>query len=91
VKERISLDPADGNVLRDQITTIDNALTRPWTITRSYRRARNAPWVEHICAEHNQYIFVGAESYILSADGYLMPTKKDQAPPDLRYFDTARR
>jgi hypothetical protein len=23
---------------------------------------------------------------MLSADGYLMPTKSDQKPPDLRYF-----
>jgi hypothetical protein len=29
---------------------------------------------------------VGKEAYFLSADGYLMPTRKDQAPPDLRYF-----
>ena len=25
-------------------------------------------------------------NYFLSADGLLMPAKKDQAPPDLRYF-----
>jgi hypothetical protein len=24
---------------------------------------------------------------MLSADGYLMPAKKGQQPPDLRYFD----
>jgi hypothetical protein len=23
---------------------------------------------------------------MLSADGYIMPAKKNQAPPDLRYF-----
>jgi hypothetical protein len=28
-----------------------------------------------------------AEDYFLSADGLLMPTKKDQPPPDLRYFN----
>jgi hypothetical protein len=27
----------------------------------------------------------------LSADGYLMPTKKGQAPPDLRYFNQSRK
>ena len=26
------------------------------------------------------------EHYFLSADGKLMPTRKDQPPPDLRYF-----
>src|SRR5215467_7950548 len=30
-KERIYLDKADPNLLHDEITVIDNALTRPWT------------------------------------------------------------
>jgi hypothetical protein len=29
---------------------------------------------------------IGKENYFLSADGLLMPTKKGQQPPDLRYF-----
>jgi hypothetical protein len=29
---------------------------------------------------------IGNDSYMLSADGLLMPAKKDQPPPDLRYF-----
>ena len=41
VKERICLDKADPNLLHNEITTIDNALTRPWTVTRDYRRDRN--------------------------------------------------
>jgi hypothetical protein len=28
----------------------------------------------------------GCRGYFLSAEGFLMPAKKDQAPPDLRYF-----
>jgi len=28
---------------------------------------------------------------MLSSDGYLMPTKKGQPPPDLRYFDQTRK
>jgi hypothetical protein len=91
VKERIFLDKADPSMLRDEITTIDHALTRPWTITRSYRRVRDPVWVEHICLENNQYVFIAGESYVMSADGYLMPTKKDQAPPDLRYFSRSRK
>jgi len=31
-------------------------------------------------------VAIGKESYYLSADGLLMPAKKNQAPPDLRYF-----
>jgi hypothetical protein len=27
----------------------------------------------------------------LNADGYLMPLKKGQPPPDLRYFDQAKK
>jgi hypothetical protein len=29
---------------------------------------------------------IGSENYFLSADGLLMPAKKNQPPPDLRYF-----
>jgi hypothetical protein len=32
------------------------------------------------------HVQIGNEAYFLSADGHLMPTKKNQAPPDLRYF-----
>jgi hypothetical protein len=86
VKERISLDKADPNILRDEITTIDNALTRPWTVTRGYRRARNAPWVEHSCAEANDYVFIEGQTYQVAIDGKLAPTRKDQPPPDLQHF-----
>jgi hypothetical protein len=54
VKERIYLDKVDSNVLHDEVTTIDNALTRPWTVTKNYHRERKAVWVEAICAEGNQ-------------------------------------
>jgi hypothetical protein len=29
---------------------------------------------------------IANEDFYLSADGLLMPARKDQAPPDLRYF-----
>jgi len=89
IKERIYLDKADPNLLRDEITTIDNALTRPWSAVKTYRRvATKQPiwWREDICAENNAHVVIGNEDYFLSADGLLMPNKKDQAPPDLRYF-----
>ena len=41
---------------------------------------------EEVCAENNVHITVGKEDYYLSSDGYLMPIKKNQAPPDVRYF-----
>src|SRR6266849_10731458 len=87
VKERIRLDKTNSNVLRNEITTIDNALTRPWTITRSYRRYRDYMWSEYVCSANNQHVIIGKEDYFLSADGFLMPVGKGQQPPDLRYFD----
>jgi hypothetical protein len=86
VKERFSLDKADPDLLHDEITTFDHALTRPWTVNKGYHRARNPTWIEDICAENNMYIFVGKETYFLGVDRNLMPTRKDQAPPDLRNF-----
>ena len=88
IKERIFLDKTDHNLLRNEITIIDNALTRPWTVTQTYRRLPDPRpvWSEHECAEGQAFVQIGKENYMLSADGYLMPTKKDQVPPDLRYF-----
>ena len=88
VKERLYLDKTDQNVLRNEITIIDNALTQPWTVTQTYRRIPDPRpvWVETECAEGQAFVRIGKENYMLSADGHLMPTKKDQVPPDLRYF-----
>ena len=41
IKERIFLGKANPDLLHDEITTIDHALTRPWTVMKSYRRERN--------------------------------------------------
>jgi hypothetical protein len=89
IKERIYLDKADPNLLHNEITTIDHALSRPWTVTRSYRRDRDAEWTEHLCAENNQYVTLGDEVYSID-DGLLSPTRKDQPPPDMRYFTPSR-
>jgi hypothetical protein len=89
VKERLYIDKANPNVLRNEITLIDHAYTRPWSIVRNYPRYKSpgpTGWPEEVCAEAQVWISLGKEDYFLSSDGYLMPTKKDQAPPDLRYF-----
>jgi hypothetical protein len=91
VKERIFLDKTDPNVLRDQITTIDNALIRPWTVMRSYLRFPDARRVESICTESNNYVFIEGETYVKGVDGKLTPSRKDQPPPDLRHFDQPRK
>ena len=89
VKERIYLDKADPNLIHNEITTIDNALTRPWTVTRNSRRAAKAVWVEHLC-EVNYDFYIGNENYFVGGGNYLMPTRKDQPAPGLRGFDPAQ-
>jgi hypothetical protein len=91
IKERIYPDKANGDVVHDEITTIDHALTRPWTVTRSYHRVQKEIWIEINCAEDNHQIRIGGERYYVSGDGYLMPTRRDQPAPDLRSFDRSRR
>jgi hypothetical protein len=91
VQEYIHPDADDPEILRNEITTIDHALMRPWTVTRSYRRKREPAWFEHPCeSAYNQHLIIGGENYFLSADGRLMPARKDQPAPDLRYFDQPR-
>ena len=87
VKERFYQDKDKPDVLHDEITTIDHALTRPWTVVKNYIRVRNPIWVEAICAEQNDHIKIGGEAYMLNADGKLMPAKKGQKPPDLSFFN----
>src|SRR5712671_3460669 len=87
VKEKIYLDKANPNLLHDEITTIDNAFTRPWTVKRDYKREPNPVWPEYLCTENNNHIRIGKEFYFQSGDGHLMPAYKDQPAPDLKYFD----
>ena len=86
VRERIYLDRNDPDMMHNEITIIDHAFTRPWTVDKHYRRDRNVLWYEDNCNENNHHIVIGDQNYFVSGDGYLMPTRKDQAPPDLRYF-----
>src|SRR5579883_438363 len=86
IKERIFVDAADPTVMRNEITVIDHALTRPWTVTRTYHHVTDAKWVEYVCAEDNHHVVIGHEDYLISENGFLMPTQKNQKPPDLRNF-----
>jgi len=88
IKERIYVDKANPNMLHDEITVIDNALTRPWTVDKKYVRDKNPrpEWDEAYCTEDSALIGIGKEIYWLGGDGMLMPARKDQRPPDLRYF-----
>jgi hypothetical protein len=92
-KERIRLDKVDPNILHDEITVIDHALTRPWTVDKKYVRNPDfrSGWPESICTEYNAQVIIGEENYYLSGEGLLMPAKKGQAPPDLRYFNKSQK
>jgi hypothetical protein len=92
-KERFHLDKADPNLLHDEITVIDHALTRPWSVDKTFRRnpKSHPQFTLTSCNEGNNQIVIGTENYFLSGDGLLMPAKKDQAPPDLRYFKQTRK
>jgi hypothetical protein len=86
IKERLYLDKANSNLLHDDVTLIDHALTRPWSVTRSFQRAAKPSWTEYLCAERNNLVIIRGESFFVREDGDLMPMAKGQRPPDLRNF-----
>jgi hypothetical protein len=92
IKEKIYLDKADPSILWDEITVIDNALTRPYAKKQRANRSPEArpEWKYEVCAENNTHVRLGAENYYISADGKLMPARKNQSPPDLSYFKVSR-
>jgi len=91
VRERLYLDGSDGDLLHDDITTVDHAFTRPWTVAKTYARERHPHWSEYNCQPPPGAIFVGGDEYRLSPDGKLEPLYRGQPPPDLRYFPPARK
>jgi hypothetical protein len=88
VKERIYRDKTAPNRLHDDLTLFDHALTRPWTVFKIFERsaAKYPEWREENCPAITRLIKIGNETYFKGADDTLMPTRKDQPPPDLRYF-----
>src|SRR5262249_15846252 len=90
IKERITLDKSNPNVLRNEITVIDNALTRPWTVNRSYKRnpEPQPAWIEYVCTEDNHHVVIGKENYVVNGEGYLMPVPKGHPPPNLALLNS---
>jgi hypothetical protein len=86
VRERIFLDKDNQDILVDEVTTIDHALARPWTVVKKYVRDRNPVWIEYNCFASNNHVTIGKEEYFLSTAGELMPVRKGQPPPDLSNF-----
>jgi hypothetical protein len=95
IKERFFLDKNDRNTLYDEITVIDNALTRPWgKVQKAVRKPTNTRpvWLLETCPEDNVWVKIGDEAYVRNlTDGKLMPAYKDQPPPDLSYFGRERK
>jgi len=67
-KERIDLDKSDPNVLHDEITVTDHALTRPWTVTRDYSRVKDQrpAWLQFACAENTPHVRIGGDNFHLA-------------------------
>jgi hypothetical protein len=59
---------------------------RPWSPIIAVSAKLIGRRSEEVCAENNAHVSVGKEDYYVSSDGYLMPVRKGQPPPDLRYF-----
>jgi hypothetical protein len=91
IRERIYRDKQNPEIIHDEMTTIDHALSHPWTVDKTYRLQKSPHWVQNICSVGNMHVQIGSDAYFLSADGLLMPVRKDQAPPDLRYFKQSQK
>jgi len=89
ITERLFLDKDKPDILHNEIVTTDNSLTRPWKVMKNYRRLPDIVWGENNCIEGQTWVTIGTEVYYLSGDGTIMPTKKGQKPPDLKYFPQA--
>ena len=58
-------------------------------MTKTFRRdpkVKEPVWHSAACAGDNSLVRIGEDAFFMSPDGYLMPIKKNQPPPDLRYF-----
>jgi hypothetical protein len=92
-KERFFVDKADPNLLHDVITVFDHALTQPWTVHKTFRRNADPQpdWPEYYCHVTRNRIVLDKETYLFDAERNLMPSRKDQPPPDLRFFTQSPR
>jgi len=55
-------------------------------VTKTFSREHNPIWFEYSCPEGNHHVRIGKDNYYISEDGFLMPVRKNQAPPNLKYF-----
>jgi len=64
------------------MTTIDNALTRPWSVKKSYTRLPTVTWTENNCTEDLSDVFIGKERQYMTpaADGKLDADQERPSP-----------
>jgi hypothetical protein len=92
IKERIYLDRETPGLMHDEVTLIDHAFTHPWTVLKTYRRTGGQPvWIDENCPAVTRLVRIGEQLYFKGADDNLLPTRKDQPPPDLKYFGQPKR
>jgi len=72
VKERLFLDKNDKDILRNEITTIDKAFTRPWTVGKTIKWC-TIRVVGISLPAALQCGFHSVDEYRLGPDGRLMP------------------
>src|SRR5258708_21791852 len=82
IKERITSDKADRDILHDEITVIDHAFTRPWTVMKDYRRSQEARprWRDSACLEENQHVRICGDGSMVEPAALLLAAEQDTAP-----------
>jgi hypothetical protein len=57
---------------------------------KTFKRVAKIWWANDVCAEGQAHVTIGKETYFRSGDGTIMPMRKDQPPPDLKYFNVKK-
>jgi hypothetical protein len=82
-KERLYLDKNDPNILHDEITVFDHALTRPWGVDKTFQRNPDPHpiWMEQDCNEGNVNIEVAGSRmmYGMSASPEVVGRERQDA------------
>lgn len=79
VRERMRL--VDEARMANEITTIDDALTQPWTIEQRYgRETEDVIWQEHLCIGSKRYMTLGDAWYIFDPVNETLERANSQQP-----------
>ena len=76
---------------RCPLKRLSDRIEPAYVVMKTFVRGKNPICVESDCAEGNQHVVIEDEPYMLSSDGFLMPSKKGQRPPDFTYFNVPKK